>query len=270
VYAAFTGPVSFEARVWAALLYAGRGATASHETAAQLDGLGAESDVIHVTIPIGRKVVPRPGLAVHRSRHVDQRRHPAREPPRTRVEETVLDLVHAAASLDEGLAVVMRAVQRRLTTADRLAAALARRGRLRWKELLRDALGDVSVGVSSLLERRYLRDVEHGHGLPRGTRQRARRRSLGREWLDVSYDGYQTVVELDGRVGHVEDGVFRDLDRDNWSAVDARWVLRYGWHDLHRRPCAVAQQVATVLRRNGWTGALEDCSRPACGVRSTR
>ncbi len=39
VYATFTGPLSREARLWAAVLYAGKGARLSHETAAELHGL---------------------------------------------------------------------------------------------------------------------------------------------------------------------------------------------------------------------------------------
>lgn len=39
VYATFTGQVGRQARMWAALLYAGEGARLSHETAAELTGL---------------------------------------------------------------------------------------------------------------------------------------------------------------------------------------------------------------------------------------
>src|SRR6185437_14314851 len=39
VYATFTGPLSRQARLWAAVLYAGNGARLSHETAAELHGL---------------------------------------------------------------------------------------------------------------------------------------------------------------------------------------------------------------------------------------
>src|SRR5215469_5928903 len=52
VYATFTGPMSREAQLWAAVLYAGKGAQLSHETAAELNGLTERrSPLIHVTIP---------------------------------------------------------------------------------------------------------------------------------------------------------------------------------------------------------------------------
>jgi hypothetical protein len=105
VYATFTGPAPRQAELWAALLRAGPGATLSHHTAAELHGLTDElDDRIHVTVPAARhparhkKII---GLVIHRSSRIDQARHPALSPPRTRVEDTVLDLVEAARDFDE-------------------------------------------------------------------------------------------------------------------------------------------------------------------------
>ena len=39
VYATFRGPVGRDAQLWAAVLYAGKGAHLSHETAAEVNGL---------------------------------------------------------------------------------------------------------------------------------------------------------------------------------------------------------------------------------------
>src|SRR5579872_6162453 len=52
VYAAFTGPPSREATLWAAVLRAGPRSVLSHDTAAELDGLVTRrSQLIHVTVP---------------------------------------------------------------------------------------------------------------------------------------------------------------------------------------------------------------------------
>lgn len=52
-YGAFRGAVSWEARLWAAVLYAGPGALLTHETAAEILGLtGRRCPVIKVTIEI--------------------------------------------------------------------------------------------------------------------------------------------------------------------------------------------------------------------------
>src|ERR1700728_5129818 len=51
VYAAFTGPPSREATLWAAVLRTGPQSILSHDTAAELDGLVAKrSQLIHVTV----------------------------------------------------------------------------------------------------------------------------------------------------------------------------------------------------------------------------
>jgi len=121
------------------------------------------------------------------------------------------------------------------------------------------ALDDAAAGCHSPLELRYFRDVERRHGLPRGVRQRARSRRGGRWYDDVSYDEFRTVVELDGRVAHPEDRRWRDMARDNAGVASGRSVLRYGPADVTVRPCAVASQVAAVLRRNGWPGAPTPC-----------
>ena len=95
VYATFTGPPSRTALFWAVLLYAGEEAVLSHESAAELAGLVDEpAPLVHVTIPAERRVRPARGVAVHRSNRAAVARQPTREPARTRVEETVVDLPH--------------------------------------------------------------------------------------------------------------------------------------------------------------------------------
>src|SRR5215468_10661007 len=106
VYAAYTGPPSRESALWAAVLRCGSQAALSHFTAAELDGLADDQrEQVHVTVPTqarlrmaGRGYAPgAPTIVVHRSARLPITRHPARTPPRTRVEETVLDLVELAA-----------------------------------------------------------------------------------------------------------------------------------------------------------------------------
>ncbi|WP_246219327.1 endonuclease domain-containing protein [Phytoactinopolyspora halotolerans] len=239
---------------------------ASHRTAAYLDGVCDDpGDVIHVTVPADRHVGSRiDGVRVHYSRHVHRTRHPTRLPPRTRLEETVLDLVDSAPAASEVEAWVTRANQRRLTTPGRIAAALRLRKRIRWRAMLEGMLTDVAAGAHSPLELRHLRRVERAHGLPRGTRQRrvGERRA---SWIDVDYDEYRLRIELDGRIGHIEEGQFRDRRRDNRATVDGRTVLRYGHADIFGDPCGVAAEQACVLASRGWTGRIRPCG-PGCTV----
>jgi hypothetical protein len=260
VYATYSGKPSRGSLLWAVVLRAGRGAVLSHETAAELAGLtDRPAKPVHVTVPANRRIVPIPGAVVHISSRVAEARHPTRLPPQTRIEETVLDLSQQARCLDDALGWAAIACGRRLTTAQRLLAAMRRRAKLRWRTELAAALGEVGSGCHSLLELRYLRDVERRHGLPTGTRQAVSARRGGRRYDDVRYDGYQTRVELDGRIAHPEDRRPDDRRRDNAGTIAGDSTLRFGWGDVTEAPCDVAADVATVLHRHGWTAMPRAC-----------
>ena len=172
VYAAFSGEPGRVTVLWAAVLRAGPKAVLSHHSAAELQGLAARpAPAIHVMVPAGRQIAPIRGVVLHYSSLVTRERHPALRPPQTRVEETVLDLAGGAASLDEALGWIFRACGSRRTTAERIASALARRARMRWRTELTAALGLGADGVHSLLEFRYVNRVERPHELPVATRQ---------------------------------------------------------------------------------------------------
>src|ERR1700733_12763579 len=101
VYVTFTGPVNRTALLWAAVLYAGRGAYLSHETAAEINGLSDdESPVISVTIPASRRISAPAGVIIHHSSRKAMTWRPPGIPPYTVVEETVIDLAQAAAAED--------------------------------------------------------------------------------------------------------------------------------------------------------------------------
>ncbi len=264
-YVTFTGPLPFETRVWSGVVYAGRGAVASHGTAAFLVGLSDRApDVVDITVAHGRRVGSRPGLRIRQSRRLELTRHPTRLPPQTRVEETVLDLTDAARSEVSVIDVVLRACQRRLTTAARLTLRARGRKRLKWRRLVRELICEVRDGVQSALERRYFRDVERAHGLPRGCRNKGEGPRGRRRYRDVRYRRWRLVVELDGRAAHPDEWQEADDIRDN-ELVDDEDVrtLRYGWMPVTTRPCETASQVARKLASRGWKGRPVSCG-PTC------
>ena len=131
VYATFTGQPDREAILWAALRRAGPDAVLSHWTAAELGKLtNSQSWLIHVTVPRHQHVRPISGVMIHRSSRVNQARHPAVMPPRTRIEETALDLAGCSKDLEDALAWLARACATRLTTPDRIRVALRTSGRV--------------------------------------------------------------------------------------------------------------------------------------------
>jgi alkylated DNA nucleotide flippase Atl1 len=267
VYATFSGPLDRAAQVWAAVLRAGSGAVASHQTAAELQGLiDRSSQVVHVTVPGTRHPQRVEGVVIHRSDRLTERRHPSRSPPQTTVEETVLDLVDASTHADDAMAWLARAVGSRVTTGPRLAAAVKRRGRLRHRALVVDALADIASGSHSIAELRYLRDVERCHGLPASARQVRRVVDGASRYDDVRYRRYATLVEIDGRAAHPEHARWRDMRRDNAAVLEGQQVLRYGLADIASAPCRVAAQVIEALRAGGWPGRPRRCGRARCVI----
>jgi len=266
VYATFTGPISRQAQLWAAVLYAGKGAQLSHETAAELNGLtDRRSSLIHVTIPPDRRVIAPKGVKIHISAYADAGgRFPRGVIPHTLVENTIIDLVNEAGTLDDVIGWVTSAFGRRLTAEGPLRTTLSTRHKLRWRDRLDEIVAAAAGGAHSVLEFRYDRDVERAHRLPEASRQVPfTKPDGGRGFRDRYYAEYGLVVELDGKQAHPEDQRGRDRRRDNNAIADGGSTLRYDWDEVTRHACATAAQVAESLRKRGWHGTLKPCS-PHC------
>lgn len=258
IYLTSPGPVPWLAAAWGGLLVGGSRARLGPQASGHLHGLIDAPDVVDVLVPLTGPHRASGPWSFLRERPGARSSRTVGSPPRLPVEDAVLDLA-AGADPTEVVRLVTRAVQRRGTRASRTAVALESRRRHPHRTLLQGLLGDVAAGAESALELSYLRDVERPHGLPRGHRQASRR---GLPYAsDVGYDEWHLLVELDGRLGHDDEGRFRDMWRDNQFTVRALLTLRYGWFDVVDRPCAVAAQVGTVLVQRGWSGSLTRCPR---------
>jgi hypothetical protein len=268
IYATFTGRPERESLMWGAVLRAGPNAALSYQTAAELDGLtDTRIAAIHVTVSPQRQIkvsgtersATAPRIIVHRSARLAAARHPVRVPPRTRVEETVLDLAQASACFEEALAWTVAACERRRTTHAALLTAMGIRPRMRWRAELSAALDDIGAGIHSVLEFRYVRGVERPHGLPAGRRQARQSRGSRSNYLDTLYADFGLAVELDGRAAHRARDRWHDAHRDNFLAAAGIVTLRYSWADVTERPCQVAGEVGRALRRRGWPGSVSRC-----------
>jgi hypothetical protein len=272
VYAAHTGEPPREGILWAAVRRCGPAAALSHFTAAELDGLvSRRSDAVHVTIPPHLRVrlsdreftrgLPR--IVVHRSARLTAAMHPARIPPRTRIEETVLDLAEMAENLEAVFSCVSGACNGRLLTPAQIRVAVTRRAKMRWRSDILLALEEISDGVSSTLEVGYLRKVERPHGLPKAERQVRKKRGETSAYLDNLYEEFGVGVELDGLAAHPAEARWQDIHRDNYFARSGIITLRYNWADVTLRPCHVAAEISQVLRQRGWPGPARRCG-PSC------
>lgn len=263
VYVTHTGGLSWRTRAVAALRYAGPGAALSHSSAAQywFDTVRqAGRGPVEVSVPWERTVRRQAGLRVHRRRSM-----PEVWPGLVSVTtdaETVLDLVDRAHEVDEVVGIVTRAS--RQTRMETIAAAGARRARLRHRDLLEDLVAEVTAGIESPLERRYEHDAELAHGLPRAELQV--RELLSGQWVraDRRYREFGVRVELDGKLAHPDGRTDQDTWRDNAALLETHEItLRYRWSHVAAQPCRTAAQVAAALRRGGWTGTPRPCG-PEC------
>jgi hypothetical protein len=266
IYTTFGGELTRQAELWAAVLYAGRGAIISHETAAEILGItDRRTASVDVTVPAPRRVVAPPGVTVHSSSVDYHRWRPfPGYPPHTFFDETVIDLVAAAEHLDEALGWVTRALGRRVTQPPFLLAAMSTRRRLRWRPEIAEFLEGSAGETESVLEYRYDRDVVEAHGLPVADKQVAFNKADGRTGRrDRAYAKYRLLVELDGRQYHGEDRRGEDRGRDNHAAATGNATLRYDWRDVTLGACESAAQLYAALRQRGYQGTITRCS-PSC------
>lgn len=255
VFAVAGWPASFDQRIWAAVLAAGPGAVASHQSAARLWGLrGAASDRVEVAVP--GTALPRLRAArVHRSALLespDKRVH--RGISLTRPERTLVDCAAVVpGSLAGGM--VESAVHMGLTTIDRAWTYLSRYGGpgVAGSRALRGILLERQLGggpTESALEDLAL-GVLRRHGLPPPVRQHWIVDPGGpRVRVDLAYPALRCAVEVDSARWH-SDSVRYRADRAKWNLL-----TRLGWalvilteFDLRERPPLAALDVATVIRR---------------------
>lgn len=226
-------------------------------SAGAIEGLCPPTLPICLGVPLTSGLHARDWLRVLRESPAG--RSPARvgAPPRTLVEDTVLDLCSRTSSEAEIVDLLATATQR-LTTPGRLRAAVDRRSRLAHRSLITDVLADVAQGARSPLEFRWISNVEKPHSLPAPRRQYV---LPSGQIADGAYEEFRVLLELDGRAYHDGARRFRDWRRDNVSSEMDWLTLRYGWHDTMVTGCESAGNLARVLGRRGWDGTLRRCPR---------
>lgn len=242
---------TWQSRAWAGVLCCHGDAVIGGAAALHLDGaLSDEPDSILVWRAHTARRASCPGV-VFREGSRPAHGHLARTCP----EDSILDFARDA-SQGEVIDVLGQVMRSRVTTQERLLEAMDGRARVSHRKLITELCTDL-VGVDSPLELRFAKNVVKAHRLVRPLRQV----SVASVRFDCYWPWYELVVELDGERYH-RGRRFRDMERDNASAAQLGVeTLRYGWADVVERPCDVAGQIASVLRRKGWVGEATRCPR---------
>ncbi len=260
VYAVFSGPPPRQAWLWAAVLRAGPGAVLSHLSAAELHGLlDTPAEAIFVTVPSTRRISAS-GLVVRTSWRISEATQPGRQPPRTSVEETVLDLAQLAWSFDDACGWLTQACGSRLTTAAKLGEAQRRRKKMRWRHALDDVLAAAATGS--------IRCWNTGTCATWSGRMACRGPGTRCAWSSTAEPSIATSTTRSTSSPPNSMAGWRILTRSagatptGTTRPGAQGILttRYGWRDVYGHPCETALLQARILRQRGWTGTPRPCS----------
>lgn len=261
VYLLFPGTPDLRQRLMCVQKWTKGTAVFSHMTAGYLHGICRQPPgVLDAYVAPTRGFRRTPRCRIRRS---ELSIVPVGDPPRTSLEQTVIDLINEASNESKALEILVSATQMNLDIAS-LRNSISGYKRMRHRMFVMRVTDLVDEGVESFLELKYHKRVERAHGLPRAVRQK-RERIRGR-WLrsDCWYEGLGVRVELDGELAHPGRATDADVMRDNDVRVALREItLRYRWPQVQNMPCTVAAQVAAALRRRGWGGTPTGCS-PRC------
>lgn len=252
-----------EQRIAAAVLAGGRGARASHRSAALLFGIPtADPTAVDIAVPTrgdghsphmqGHTISPRRGVTIHRRgdlRGMGAQR--VRGIACTDILRTLVDLGEIDAPAVHGA--VGHVLANDLTTPDAIASTLARKSGedRRGVNVLRDAFDGWRVDAKppdSVLEPAMHRLVAH-YGLPP---IEFHARVGGRE-VDGQLTGTPIVIECDGWRYHRRnpDQLERVRHDDAEFATRGWTVLRFSYRKITTRPSEVADQIRRSITR--WT-----------------
>jgi hypothetical protein len=256
VYVDHTGPLTYDQRIWAAVLAVAPAVVCGHTLVRPQPA----AERIDVAVEATRHVKEPDGVRVHRISGLDAVAQWKAVPPRMRREDAVIRLVDRAETELDVVRLLTDAARDRNIGVARLRCAVERCHRLRRGAFVVALLDDIATGAHSVLEHGYLTRVERAHGLPVASRQVERTAATGKEVRDVEYVEYATVVELDGRLWHDSfDAQGRDAGRDLADHASGRRAIRLRWRQVFGTPCATAASLATVLQRAGWQGRPVAC-----------
>jgi very-short-patch-repair endonuclease len=221
-----TGALSLEAKHWAAVFEAGPRAQLDGASALVASGLtGYRTDRIRVSVPRGARVRRGRGLDIRQTRRWDAGDTVATGIPRTPCPVAAVRGALWARTDRQAALVLTMSVQQGLTTPQDLGRAALRVRRDRRRRLVHEVVLDLAGGVLSLGELDFARECRR-RGLPEPSRQVVRKGRDGWYYLDVAWEQWGVVVEIDGIHHSWAMHVVGDALRQNEVALQDMLVLR--------------------------------------------
>jgi very-short-patch-repair endonuclease len=265
VVATHTGPLSEVGVLWAAVLEGGPQAYLDGASALIAEGLtGFTWDVIRVSVPLAARARSAQGVAIRRTRRHDPSAVVASGVPRARPDVAAVHGALWARSDKQAALLLTMPVQQRLTTAERIGQALLTVRRDARRSFLHRTVLDLLDGVRSISEAEFAAECRK-RGLPKPTRQVVRKGKDGRYYLDVGWEEWGVVVEIDGIHHTWATNIVGDALRQNQVTLDSDVVLRLPLLGLRVAADDFFAQIEQALRERGCP-LVGTCDDPVAGA----
>lgn len=250
-----TGEVSRTGRQWAAVFEGGERAMLDGEASLVASGL-RHYDVarLRVSVPRGVKPLRGDGLDIRRTRRWRSEDRVVTGVPRTRVPVAAVRAAMWAVSDKQACLLLTMPVQQGMTTADLLGEALLDVRRDRRLKLLHSVMLDLIGGARSVGELDFAAACRR-RGLPVPSRQTVRQGPDGRYYLDVCWEDFGVVVEIDGIHHSWAANVVPDALRQNEVTLGDATVLRLPLLALRVAQAEFFDQIERALQAGGWQQA---------------
>jgi very-short-patch-repair endonuclease len=247
-----TGSLTRTQQLWAAVFEAGPRAFLDGAAALEVAGLQRyQTDRIRVSVPRGARVRRARGLDIRQTRRWHADDVVGSGLPRARPEVAAVRAALWAQSDRQAALVLTMAVQQEIASVEAIALELLRILRDKRRILVQQVVLDLMGGVRSLGELDFARECRR-RGIPEPTRQVVRRGRHGRYYLDVYWDEWGVVVEIDGIHHSWAEQIVGDALRHNHVTLGHDIVLRLPLLGLRVAADEFFEQICEALRSRGW------------------
>jgi hypothetical protein len=248
-----SGELTPAARRWVAVLEAGPRAFLDGVSALQAAGLEHfDWDSIRVSVPRGARIRHVPGIDIRQTRRWRAGDlHEGSGVPRARVEVAAVRGALWARTDKQAALLLTMVVQQGLSTPQLLGREMLRVKRDRRRALLYAVVLDLMEGARTVSEAEFVRECSR-RGLPPPARQSLRRTTRGDCYLDVEWDDWDLVVEVDGIQHSWASNVVAEALRQNEVTLGRSTVLRLPLLGFRVAPDDFFMQIERALTAAGW------------------
>ncbi|MGN6162735.1 MAG: DUF559 domain-containing protein [Marmoricola sp.] len=244
--------LSLSGRMWAAVFQGGPRAHLDGPAALAASGLlRFEFERIRVSVPRGARTRRTTLFDIRQTRRWRQGDVVTAGIPRARPAVAALHGALWAATDRQASLLLSMTVQQRLATAEEIGVALLHIRRDKRRALLHEVVNDLIGGAHSLGELDLARELRR-RGLPEPQRQVVRRDRRGRYYLDLYWEEYGLIVEVDGIQHTWAENVVEDALRQNALTLSGDAVLRIPLLGLRLQPDEFFGQIERALRERGY------------------